>query len=112
MLAVVVDGVTTFVAGQPAIEKLFEVVKRDPEPIERCRRKNVALEFAHRIPDGGDGTDLHGIRDVVVIAPVRGLPEAAGQKLSSCIHNEIRPHALLAALHCDMQATVPRGGST
>src|ERR1700693_2064254 len=67
MLEVVIDGVDTVIAGHPAREQLIEFIESDGDPIEGFAGPCGREKLADRRSDGGRGTDLNGVRNVVIV---------------------------------------------
>src|SRR6187551_2368568 len=70
MLKVVVDGVATVVPGKLAIEQSFEIAKSGIDTIERIVRPLLAIQVTDRTSNGICRTDLHGVRDIEIAAPI------------------------------------------
>ncbi len=79
VLHVVIHGVAALVSADPACEQLREIVKCEPDEVERRPRIRRAEDVAHSVAHFIDRTDPDGIRDVELTAPVLRRPACAGQ---------------------------------
>ena len=70
MLQIVIDGVATVVAGKLAVEQPLEIAKRGLDAIERIVRPGLAEQVTDGASNGISRTDLHGVRDVEIAAPI------------------------------------------
>ena len=67
VLAIVVDGIDAVIARHAAGEELVELLERNRHSIERLARKGGREQLTHRGGHRRRGTDLYGIRNVVIV---------------------------------------------
>src|SRR6266550_168588 len=67
MLEVVIHGVDAVIARHPAGKQFVEVIECDGDAIEGFSGPRGREKFANRGSDGSRGTDLNGIRNVVIV---------------------------------------------
>ena len=70
MLHVVIRRIASLVTGKPTHKQSLKVVERKPDFVERRGRKGFREQIVHGIANGSRATDLHGIRDVVIVTSV------------------------------------------
>lgn len=70
MLQIVIDGVAAVIAGKLSVEEPLEITKCGLGPIEGIVRPRLTEQVADCPTHGLRRTDLHGVRDVEIAAPV------------------------------------------
>src|ERR1700675_1192635 len=67
MLEVVIHGIDAVVARHPARKQFVEFIESDGDPIEGFTGPRGREKFAHAGGDGGRGTDLNRVGNVVIV---------------------------------------------
>src|ERR1700693_2782813 len=67
MLEVVIHGVDAVIAWHPARKQFVEFIESDGDPIEGFAGPRGREKLANRRSDGGRGTYLNGVRNVVIV---------------------------------------------
>src|SRR6266851_1382145 len=76
MLEVVIHRVDAVITWHSAGKQFVEVIERDGDPIERLARPRGREKLANRGSDGGRGTDLNGVRNVVIVTAMLVHPRS------------------------------------
>src|ERR1700730_12196741 len=79
MLEVVIHGVDAVIARHPARKQFVEFIESDGDPIEGFAGPSGREKLAYRRSDGGSGTDLNCVRNVVVVTAM--IVHPTGSKL-------------------------------
>jgi hypothetical protein len=70
MLQVVIDRVASVVPGELPVEQSLEIAKGALDSIEGIVRPKLPKQIAYRAAYGFRRTDLHGVRNIEIAAPV------------------------------------------
>ena len=100
MLTIMVYGVDAVIPGHAAGKQSLEFFERDRDPIERFARPTDGEQLAHRGGHRGGGTDLDGIRNVVIVTAKivhrRSLSSLRGARYVRSSHRYVKAPVIYA----------------